>query len=135
MSFCFDTFEAGAGIYPEPPYTPEPEVKECEECGETRWLTETDGRVLCTHCRAEILFDESTHEDRMAFINDGDQDELKDFYITFYFYELGTRDKIRIVQKYFEENVSDDDKDFFSKVYVKEIKDSFAEYMERRAKK
>lgn len=135
MSFYFDTVEAGAGSYPEPPYTPEPVVRECEECYETRWLEEIDGKLLCPHCRADYIFENSTDEDRQAFINSGSQDDLKDFYLAFYFEDLSSRDKLRIVRQYFEQNVSDSDKEFLSKTYVEELKGDFAEFMERRVKR
>lgn len=135
MSFIFDTVEAGAGSYPEPPYVPESEVIECEECCETRWLEEIDGKLLCPHCRADYIFDNSTDEDRWAFINDGSQDDLKDFYLAFYFEDLSSRDKLRIVRQYFEQNVSESDKEFLSKTYVEELKGDFASFMDRRVKR
>ena len=135
MSFVFDTVEAGAGSYPEPPYVPESEVIECEECFETEGLKETDGMILCPHCRAKYIFENSTCEDRMGFINDGTLDDRKDFYITFYFENLGSRDKLRIVQQHFEQNVGEAEKEFLSKIYTEELQGDFASFMDRRVKR
>lgn len=135
MSFYFDTVEAGAGSYPEPPYTPEPEVRECDECYETQGLKEIDEKLLCPHCRANYIFENSTCEDRMEFVNDGSLDDRKDFYITFYFDNLGSRDKLRIIQQFFEQNIGEAEKEYLSKLYVEELKGDFAEYMERRVKR
>ena len=51
----FDTREAGGGSYPEPPYVPEPDIPECEECYDTETLSVIDGHRLCPHCKADYI--------------------------------------------------------------------------------
>lgn len=130
MSFGFSTVEAGGGSYPEPPYMPGPEVPECEECYETQGLKEIDGHLLCRHCRADYIFQNTDHGDRMRFIKDN-YDEQVGFFLKWFFEGLSDLEKLYIIKPHFDRFIDQQEKEFQSRTYVEEFKGEFAEFMER----
>lgn len=131
MNFGFSTVEAGAGSYPEPPDIPETNPRECSECFETSALKMTDGKLLCPHCRAEYLFDNSSYKERIAFIESGSVGEQLDFFENWYFKELGSSSRLKLLKKVFHSVVSADLRELLVDTYVRELKGDFADYTER----
>lgn len=123
-----DTREAGGGSYPEPPYVPEPDVPECEECYETESLSVIDGHRLCPHCKADYIFRHADYDGYMRFIRD-DFGIQKDFFLDWYFSNLSKVDKL-CAAKYLFNHESDNTKFIEAKSYVAENKLDFAEFME-----
>lgn len=123
------TAEAGAGSYPEPPYVPEPELPECEECYETRDVAIVDGHALCPHCKADYIFRHADYDDYMRFIRDN-LEEQKDFFLDWFFDNLGNLEKLAAVKPFFE-RLAREEREFQAKSYVSEYKLDFADFMER----
>lgn len=134
MSFEFSTMEAGGGSYPEPPDMPEPEVLECEECYETEGLKEIDGHLLCRHCRADYIFQNTDHSDRMRFIKDNYDDQVG-FFIRWFFEGLSDLEKLYIIKPHFDRFVDQSEKEFQVSTYVAELKGEFADFMERTVRR
>ena len=124
----FDTREAGGGSYPEPPYTPEPDIPECEECYETENLSVIDGRRLCPHCKADYIFRHADYDDYIRFIRD-DFTEQKEFFLRWYFDNVSEVDRL-CAAKYLFNQEADTTKAMEAKSYVAENKLGFAEFME-----
>lgn len=128
------TAEAGAGSYPEPPYVPEPELPECEECYETRDVAIVDGHALCPHCKADYIFRHADYDDYMRFILDN-LAERTEFFVKWYFDNLSDFEKQDAVRFYFENWVPQKEREIQATSYVSECKPDFADFMERMAKR
>lgn len=126
----FDTREAGGGSYPDPPYTKEPDIPECEECYETQGLSIVDGHRLCLHCKADYIFRHADYGDYMRYILDNFQNRY-DFFVKWVFDGLSNFDKQNVVRYGFEKCVMRDVREMLAKDYVSEDKLDFAEFMER----
>lgn len=124
----FDTREAGGGSYPEPPYTPEPNIPECEECLSTKDVTLVDGHALCPHCKAEWIFLHADYDDYMRFIRDTFDDQ-KDFFIKWFFDNLSTMEKLAFIKPAFE-RITQEERELQVTSYVREHKYEFSEFME-----
>lgn len=127
------TAEAGAGSYPEPPYVPEPELPECEECYETRDVAIVDGHALCPYCKADYIFRHADYDDYMRFILDN-LAERTEFFVKWYFDNLSDFEKQDVVRLYFENRVPQKEREIQATSYVSEYKPDFADFMERTAK-
>lgn len=123
------TTEAGGGSYPEPPYVPEPDLPECEDCCETRDLTDVDGHLLCPHCKADYIFHHADYDDRMQFIRDNIE-EQKSFYLHWFFDSLSEREKLSAVKPFFDQ-LAQEEREFQVRGYTAECKPDFADFMER----
>lgn len=125
-----DFTEAGGGSYPEPPYAPEPELPECEECLETKDVSLVDGHSLCPHCKAEYIFRHAGYDDYMRFISDN-LEEQKDFFLRWFFENLSDLEKLTAVKPYFKDRLAREERELQAVSYVSELKPDFADFMER----
>lgn len=123
------TAEAGAGSYPEPPYVPEPELPECEECYETRDVAIMDGHALCPHCKADYIFYHAGYNDYMRFIRDNLGEQI-DFFLRWFFEGLSEIEKLEAVRPFFE-RLAQEEREFHAKSYISESRPDFADFMER----
>lgn len=125
-----DFTEAGGGSYPEPPYVPEPDIPECEECYDTESLSVIDGHLLCPHCKADYIFRHADYGDYMRYILDNFQNRY-DYFVKWVFDGLSNFEKQIVVRYGFEKYATRDAREALAKSYVAEDKLDFAEFMER----